>query len=506
MTSITHRRPLSFASRTLRTLLTSGAALALLACGSGASPASQPTQITEPVSEPTETEQPAAEPVEPVEEPAPTPAPSYVLHEWGFIAASLANASVTAVAGPHGLSAIAPPSLGHGSGVGAGGKPVLYFHLDEGGSEFALSVGVRPAGEGELLEHFPPGELSADRRTLSWPDVRITRGACRGSYPALTDPACRIADGLCEQAELPGYESAAADCVNVGGQRTGVLFYRSGPAAGTLPVAVTRRPQDVVRLTHVAAVGPTRASGWAMRIARGADRSQSRVRIVALSGSRVDVPPATGDGSVAAEEGIAQLRAAVLAGGLDEPEANAFMAAWTDALFGAEPAPPAPTQPPDTIGMGQSAHARQHPLASVADALIYIVPQASVDALLPLELTPAPRTVQRVFLARVTLSEEPLLVRLQRPTVEGPMSPDVARRVLLRNNNAFRACLESVAMPGRITLSLNVLPTGVVERVTLEGLDVGNTARSCLQGLAQRLQFPVADAAFTVAQPILISR
>ena len=78
--------------------------------------------------------------------------------------------------------------------------------------------------------------------------------------------------------------------------------------------------------------------------------------------------------------------------------------------------------------------------------------------------------------------------------------------MLLRNNNAFRACLEPVAIPGRITLSLNVLPTGAVERVTLEGLDVGDAARSCLQGLAQRLQFPVADAAFTVAQPILISR
>jgi hypothetical protein len=94
------------------------------------------------------------------------------------------------------------------------------------------------------------------------------------------------------------------------------------------------------------------------------------------------------------------------------------MTAWTDALFGAEPPPPPPPQPPGTIGLGMLG-GRRHPLGSVADAVVYLLPQPSVDALLPLELTPAPRSVRRVFLARVAVSIEGLRVRLQAPTVRG---------------------------------------------------------------------------------------
>jgi hypothetical protein len=128
-------------------------------------------------------------------------------------------------------------------------------------TELALSVGVRPAGEGQLLEHFPPGELSDDHRTLRWPSVRITRGGCRGTYPGLTDARCQTSDGLCELAELAGYESAGADCVNVGEQRTGVLFYRSGPAQATLPLTVTRDAEDVVQVAHAGAPDSARVSG-----------------------------------------------------------------------------------------------------------------------------------------------------------------------------------------------------------------------------------------------------
>jgi hypothetical protein len=468
-------------------------ALLLGACGSGTAPGPQERQRSE------------------ASEPAPESSPSagtYTLHEWGFMAAG-DDGSVRAVAGPHGLSSSSPSSLGMGSvhGVGAGGKPVLYFHLDDGVAELALSVGVRPAGEGRLLEHFPPGELSDDHRTLRWPSVRITRGGCRGSYPGLTDARCQTSDGLCELAELGGYESTGADCVNVGEQRTGVLFYRSGPAQATLPLTVTRDAEDVVQVAHAGAPDSARVSGWVMRIARGADRTQTRVRVVPLTGREpVQVGPARGDGSVAADEGIAQLRAAVLAGGLDEPEANAFMTAWTDALFGAEPPPPPPPQPPGTIGMGPLG-GRRHPLGSVADAVVYVLPQASVDALLPLELTPAPRSVQRVFLARVSVSIEGLRVRLEPQRVQGPLSVDVTRRILQRHANALRHCLAADVAPGQFILNLRVLPAGSVERVAFEGHDIiGDEARACLLVAGQRIMFPAADAATSITQPITISR
>ncbi len=475
-----------------RPLLTACATLVLSACGSGGAS----TQAT-----------PAAQ-VTPTQ-------PSYVLHEWGFIAASLADGDLRGVTGPHGLSSMPPSAssygglggLGLGSvGVGAGGKPVLYFHLDEGTDELAISVGIRPAGEGQLLEHFPPGELSAENRQLRWPAVRITRGACRGTYPTGADPVCQTPDGLCELAELAAYESASADCVNVGEERAGVLFYRTGPARAGLPLVVARDEQGVVSVSHPVSADSARFRGWVMRIARGHDRTASRVRIASITGGDpLTLPPAIGDGTVGADEAIPQLRAAIEAGGLDSAEADAFMAAWTDALFGGLPLPPAPPPDPNTIGMGFSAHPT-HPLGSVADAILYVLPQASVDGLLPLELAPAPRIVRRVFVARVALTQEPIRIQFQTLTAQGGLDSGVVRRILRRHVGQLRACVETGVEPGRVVFTLNLLPTGLVENVVMEGADVGDEARACLIGAIQRLQFPVADVATVAVQPVVIGR
>ena len=117
-------------------------------------------------------------------------------------------------------------------------KPVLYFHLDEGTDALDLRVGVSATG-GHVVEHFPAGILSDEGAALSWPQVHLTRGACRGTYPSRADPACQTPDGLCEAAEIAAYESATADCIQVGAQRGGVLLYRTGPSTAGLPLAVT---------------------------------------------------------------------------------------------------------------------------------------------------------------------------------------------------------------------------------------------------------------------------
>jgi hypothetical protein len=396
--------------------------------------------------------------------------------------------------------------MGSVHAVGAGGKPVLYFHLDEGVTELALSVGVRPAGEGQLLEHFPPGELSDDHRTLRWPSVRITRGGCRGSYPGLTDARCQTSDGLCELAELARLRERGRGLRERGRAAHRRAVLPLGSCAGDAAV------DGDARCRGCGAGGPRRRPGLGTRDGLGdAHRPRrrsdpdARARGAARGQEPVRVGPARGDGSVAADEGIAQLRAAVLAGGLDEPEANAFMTAWTDALFGAEPPPPPPPQPPGTIGLGMLG-GRRHPLGSVADAVVYLLPQPSVDALLPLELSPAPRSVRRVFLARVSVSIEGLRVRLEPPTVQGPLSVEVSRRVLRRHFNALRHCLAADVALGQFTLNLRVLPAGTVERVAFEGLDIGDEARACLLAAGQRITFPAADAATSIAQPITISR
>jgi hypothetical protein len=244
-----------------------------------------------------------------------------------------------------------------------------------------------------------------------------------------------------------------------------------------------------------------------MRIARGEERAQTRVDLVEVPDEGyASARPVTSQNGVTADEAIRRLRSAILAAGLDEPEADAFMAAWTDALFGALPRPAPPPGPVGTIGLGSIGFTQRHPLGSVAESIVYILPQDSVDALLPLELTPAPRSVRRVFLARVALAVETLRLTLQTPIVRGPLPREVVRRVLRRHSSGLRQCLPADVALGRLTLNLRVLPTGMVESVAFEGVDIGDAARRCLLAYGQRISFPADDVVTTVAQPMLISR
>jgi hypothetical protein len=223
--------------------------------------------------------------------------------------------------------------------LGGIGKPVLYFHLDDGTDALDLAVGVRAMG-GQVVEHFPAGVLSEENAVLRWPSVRVTRGACRGTYPMLADPGCQTSDGLCEAAEVASYESAAADCVQVGEQRGGVLLYRTGPSTAGLPlrVSVDEAGQVTVQRATAAPDGeapPT--AGWVMRITRGSTRALTRVQIVPLGADgSASVPPAE---TVApgADAGHAHLRDALTAAGLDDAERDAFLTAWSEALFGEDP-------------------------------------------------------------------------------------------------------------------------------------------------------------------------
>ncbi len=206
----------------------------------------------------------------PAEQTAPAAPAAYAAHEWGLVAATYRDSQVRAVAGPRGVAGggfLGVGPLGHEVGVGVGrpfgqghgirggGKPVVYFHLDEGTDALALRVAVAPAGGGAVVEHFPDGDLSAATGALEWPAVRVTRGACRGAFPGAADPRCQTADHLCEASELSRYETEEADCVHVrrsgpagaeaGAEaaegnaevttEAGLLFYRTGPAEVPLP-------------------------------------------------------------------------------------------------------------------------------------------------------------------------------------------------------------------------------------------------------------------------------
>lgn len=342
-------------------------------------------------------QEPAPEPVafaRMAAEPAPNPAAGrFAVHEWGLVVTEVGGALAIATGSP------TPPQERRlpEQQLARPAKPVFYVHLDDGLDEASFSLGVRSVSRGRVIEHFPLAVRQERNTAIVWENVVARRGACQGTYPGLGDPLCATPDGLCELAELSAYETQEAACLSFGDQRVGLLFYRMDGARETLPLDVRRDAQGNVRLRSVGAP----PGGLVMRIHRGATFGSTRVRTVTLDADGRAVIPAqsSGSGLLPAATGLTLLSAALDEAGLTPQERDAFLRAWRAALFG--------TGDEGTVGSATTPPVN-HPLAPVADALLYFWPRANVDAALPLTITPAPREVRRVFAVRVDLGPLPV--------------------------------------------------------------------------------------------------
>ena len=146
-------------------------------------------------------------------------------------------------------------------------------------------------------------------------------------------------------------------------------------------------------------------------------------------------------------------------------------------------------------------------IASVADAVVYVLPQASVDALIPLELEPAPRELRRVFLARVDASgPRPPSLRAAPPEVRGALPVEVVRRVVRRSFSPLRRCLADNHETTSFQLELRVLTTGDVAQATVEGEHLSDGERGCVVGVARQLRFPASETLNTIAQRMTLQR
>lgn len=325
-------------------------------------------------------------------EPAANPAAGrFSVHEWGLVATEASGGLAIATSSPQ------APSSRPSQDYARPAKPVFYVHLDDGIDEASFSLGVRSVSRGRVIEHFPPAVRQERNTAIVWENVVARRGACQGRYPGQGDPMCATPDGLCELAELSDYETQEAACLTFGDQRVGLLFYRMDGARETLPLDVRRDAQGNVRLRGVGAP----PGGLVMRIHRRATVGSTRVRTVALDADGRAVIPAESStaGLLPGATGLTLLSAALDEAGLTPQERDAFLRAWRAPLFGADEGGPlaSPASPPVN-----------HPLAPVADALLYFWPRANVDAALPLTITPAPREVRRVFAVRVDLGPLPV--------------------------------------------------------------------------------------------------
>ena len=288
---------------------------------------------------------------------AASPAPDPVrltVHEWGTFT-SIAGENGRAVpwrplSGPPEL-----PSFVVGSRVQRKSDltatvrmetPVLYFYAPQ---ETVVDVSVR-FREGLFTEYFPRAYTTPD--TIRWSNVRIQPGATP-SFPM-------------EAGKNHYYAARQTDAapLAVGPDRERFLFYR-GVGGFELPLTASVRPDQTVAAGNIGGdvipavvLFENRAGRVGWRLHRN------------LKASAQLAPPQL-DGSVAALR--VELERVLVEQGLYDREAKAMVETWSDTWF------------------------------EEGTRLFYIVPIRLVDAILPLDIKPAPESVARVFVGRLEL-------------------------------------------------------------------------------------------------------
>jgi hypothetical protein len=235
--------------------------------------------------------------------------------------------------------------------------PVLYFYSPH---EMTVDVGVR-FPQGLITEWYPralvqpgftPPDLMSTTAQIAWSGVRVMPGA-KAEFPT-------------EAGKSHYYAARDTDAspVQVGGQVEKFLFYR-GIASFPVPLAakVTDAGTILVENTSRYDLGPlvlfeNRGGRLGYRLIEG------------LHGRTFIDPPAL-TGSVEALG--ADLEKMLIAHGLYPREAKAMVATWRDSWF------------------------------EEGARLFYVLPQAAVDAILPLQIYPKPAQVARAFVSRLEI-------------------------------------------------------------------------------------------------------
>jgi hypothetical protein len=309
--------------------------------------------------------------------PAKDPAPLTV-HEWG---------TFTSIAGENGRAVpwrplTGPPDLPtfvRTSGVQRKGAltctvrmetPVLYFYAPR---ETVVDVSVR-FRQGLVTEYFPRaytspaafqpgGWISPEaEHVISWKDVRVQPGATP-AFPA-------------EASKNHYYAARDTDAapLAVGPDRERFLFYR-GAGTFELPLTAVVRPGNAVAVGNSGAEVIPAIVLFENRGGRIGWRVHRNLKDNAL----LDAPPR--GGSLAALR--ADLERILVEQGLYDREARAMVETWSDSWF------------------------------EEATRLFYIVASRLVDAILPLDIKPAPSDVARVFVGRLELVTAASLTELE---------------------------------------------------------------------------------------------
>jgi hypothetical protein len=319
-----------------------------------------------------------------------TSAAPYEVHEWGLVRSEAGDVLR--------VGAIAPPGQPE---LLVADKPILYFHA---ASPLTIdSVVVRAPG-GAILEHWPTA-ADVESSSVTWRDVRLDAEACEPSpLPRLTDPPCSSlpAGSMCESAELGVTRTPDASCVRHGQATERFLFYRSEARTFTPPLRFARRgtagevevtndgalpiPGVLLRIwsdgrsTRTLAV-PAPAPGQSLVVARpgGADDTRDEP---ARPMDEADAPfLIEGPAGDAIRQTMREL-------GMTEPEIDAFLRAWTPALF---------------RGAVAMDRLRADGELAPTESFLYFVPERAADAIATLAFDPPPIAVRRAIAVWTTV-------------------------------------------------------------------------------------------------------
>jgi hypothetical protein len=302
------------------------------------------------------------------------PHADFDVHEWGLFDVPAGGRVGRLISG-----APLPPAA-----VTAVRKPVIYLHLPPQSAPLDVAIGVQLA-TGVIAENFPDGTLAAGDRGLQWPHITARDGTCHNARRILSsDPSCaRTSDGLCERAELERYETTDGACLLVGGVEHNHLFYRAANVEVELPIVVRTLDNG----WRVAANQSSRSLGSVFLRVRTSSAAPNGIAVESFSSPAPSQQIPLWDQVTTQVDGRVVLRAATISLGLSESEADAFMRAWGDELFGAAP-------------LRTTREARRSPVVA-RDELLYFLPDYVLERIAPLTIVPAPSTVHRVILVRL---------------------------------------------------------------------------------------------------------
>jgi len=265
--------------------------------------------------------------------------------------------------------------------------PVLYFY---GPRDLTANVKVRfPMGT--LTEWYPNATMSRSYNAIEWHDVKISPDAVM-EFP--------IESGLSHY--YAARETDAAP-LQVGTQKEKFLFYRG---VGTFPLPIAVRVKDDGKIV-VNSIGGNPVSGAILFENRG---GTPRYRLAGTLQNETIFDSESLQSNWAGL--LMDLERVMVEHGLYQKEARAMIETWRDSWF------------------------------EEGTRLFYVVPKRALDAILPLEIQPAPSLVSRVFVGRMEIITPEIqdrvrqaVARNDRVTLEkyGRFLEPIAKRVGLKS-------------------------------------------------------------------------